>query len=222
MRVGRHYLERKRQQRNKEHDVHTKSRGDGQCRGFASYSERDLPELSRPNAVQSSAEARTNRRFGRESAVVKLQLRSVSTMPTWRSECARCEFRMKCANPQCSRSSRHQHAGRIFRLRLWPAVTHGAPDYWVRYFWLCVSCSSVFTLVFDQRYGVSLAPLHGADAGETKPSLILDLTGAHSGARATGRTGNEDYPAVGVKLSDQEEVRCGRKRILTKKTRSRR
>ena len=128
---------------------------------------------------------------------------------------------MKCANPQCHRASRHEHAGKIFRLRLWPAATYGVPDYSVRYFWLCVSCSSAFTLVFDQRRGVSLAPLHDAGDHGTNSSLIFDIT-PHSRKRATARIGNEVDQSVETKLNDQEEVHHGRKRILTRKTRSRR
>lgn len=171
--------------------------------------------------MQSRAEARSDLRFSREDDTVKFQSRSGSTRPALKLRGARCQFRMKCANPQCSRASKHQQGGRIFRLRLWPAATHRVPDYLVRYFWLCVSCSCAFTLVFDERHGVSLAPLHDAGERETKSTLIFDISAAHSHMRAIGRIADKQDAVVGLKLNDQEEVHDGRNRILTRKTRSR-
>lgn len=128
---------------------------------------------------------------------------------------------MKCANPQCFRAFRHQYVGRIFRLRLWPADgLHVDP---IRYFWLCASCSSAFTLIFHERRGVSLAPLHEAGKRETKSNLIFDITAAHSRKRDAARICNEHESRMGTALSDaEEEVHHARKRIPTRKARSRR
>jgi hypothetical protein len=154
------------------------------------------------------------------------------TILTVRSQTRDGEFRrtddrghmvVTCANPQCSRSLEHRYEGRVFRLRLWPGRSYGVPDYLIRYFRLCASCSSAFTLVFDQRRGVSLAPLHDADASERKSSLIFDIAVARFPKRDTGWIGNEHEPSLGTALSAaQEEMHHGRKRITRRKTRSRR
>ena len=130
---------------------------------------------------------------------------------------------MECVNPQCSRASRDRYAGRIFRLRLWPVGTYGVPDYRVRYFWLCAACSSAFTLIFDQRRGVSLAPLNDAGHGCTNTHLIFDIAAAYNDNRDRGRIGIKHEPGVGTELNNvEEEAHRGRKRTVTRKTRSRR
>jgi hypothetical protein len=113
------------------------------------------------------------------------------------------------------------YEGRIFRLKLWPGGAYGVPDYLVRYFWLCVSCSSVFTLVFDERRGVSLARLADADDRKTKSKLLFEITAAHFRKHDTGRIGNEPESRMGTELNGIEEVHHGRKTIITRKTRSR-
>jgi phage terminase large subunit GpA-like protein len=96
------------------------------------------------------------------------------------------------------------------------------PDYLVRYFWLCVSCSSEFTMVFDERRGVSLAPLHDAADHEAESSLILEITAAHFCKHDTGQISNEHKSRMKAELNDTEEAHHGRRTIITRKTRSRR
>jgi len=127
-----------------------------------------------------------------------------------------------CANPECSKSLGHQYEGRVFRLRLWPAGAYGGPNYLARYFWLCVSCSSVFTLVFDQRRGVSLARLADADDSENTTNVILEIARKHFRKPDAGRTGNEHELRMGTELNGTEEVDHGRKTNINRKTRSRR
>ena len=127
-----------------------------------------------------------------------------------------------CANPQCSRSLGHRYEGRIFRLRLWRAGANGVPDCLVRYLWLCVSCTSTFTLVFDERCGVRLARLNDAHNPGTKLKLLFAIATAHFRKHETGWIGNEHESRLGTELKDTEEVHHGRKTNSTRKTRSRR
>jgi len=129
---------------------------------------------------------------------------------------------MKCANPKCSRASSPRYEGRIFRLRLWRAGANGVPDCLVRYFWLCVSCTTAFTLVFDERCGVSLARLNDANDPGKKSELLFAITTAHLRKHETGWIGNEHESRLGTELKDTEEVHHGRKTIITRKARSRR
>ena len=72
---------------------------------------------------------------------------------------------LKCANPKCSHPFKYLHQGKLFCLAAQSARgretslngkrTAGG----VEYFWLCGPCSSVFTLIFDESRGVSLAPV---------------------------------------------------------------
>jgi len=73
----------------------------------------------------------------------------------------------KCANPACPTAFNWTGGGRFFRF--WPdsdsqnegssvpdsqGETHG-----VKHYWLCERCSQVFTLVYDEQYGVVLKAL---------------------------------------------------------------
>jgi hypothetical protein len=63
----------------------------------------------------------------------------------------------------------------------------------VEYFWLCTSCCSVFTLIFDERRGVGLAPFGGTRDHKTRFTVILDINKLRcpdQDADATG-AGNE-------------------------------
>ena len=72
-----------------------------------------------------------------------------------------------------------RYVGRVFRLRLYGTGRHGAPqdrETRVEYFWLCASCSSVFTLIFDERRGVSLAPFGDTRDRKRSVTLIFDIS----------------------------------------------
>lgn len=73
----------------------------------------------------------------------------------------------KCANPACPTAFHWTAGGKFFRFRPdgasatlkdsvgdSPAGIHG-----VRHYWLCERCSQVFTLVYDEKYGVVLKVL---------------------------------------------------------------
>ncbi len=69
----------------------------------------------------------------------------------------------KCANPACPVSFDWRKGGKFFRFRepsnvaaqknmnRGPAGVHG-----VRHFWLCERCSSIFTLVYEEQFGVEI------------------------------------------------------------------
>lgn len=70
----------------------------------------------------------------------------------------------KCANPACSTAFHWLAGGKFFRFRP-DAVEEGAGQdagrksgnlHGVKHFWLCEPCSRVFTLVYDEGFGVSL------------------------------------------------------------------
>jgi len=86
---------------------------------------------------------------------------------------------IRCANPKCSLPFKYRYVGRVFRLRLYGTGRHGAPqdrETRVEYFWLCASCSSVFTLIFDERRGVSLAPFGDTRDRKRSVTLIFDIS----------------------------------------------
>jgi len=89
----------------------------------------------------------------------------------------------KCANPKCSVPFRYRYVGRIFRLRFQPAAKRGVPrdrEMRVEYFWLCASCSSAFTLIFDERRGVGLAPFGDRPDHKRNFTVIFDITALRS------------------------------------------
>ena len=86
---------------------------------------------------------------------------------------------IRCVNPKCSRPFKYRYVGRVFRLRLYGTGRRGAPqdrETRVEYFWLCASCSSVFTLIFDERRGVSLAPFGDTRDRKRSVTLIFDMS----------------------------------------------
>ncbi len=101
-----------------------------------------------------------------------------------------------CANPKCFLPFKYLNEGRLFRLRLYPAIRDGAPPCrttMVEYFWLCGSCSSAFTLIFDERRGVILAPL-GNTPQEKRLTLILDITKYRSHDPGVDPKGARQWP----------------------------
>ena len=70
----------------------------------------------------------------------------------------------KCANPACPTSFHWTGGGKFFRFHHDPVPASGSksiaesPDgiHGVRHYWLCERCSQVFTLVFEEGFGVSL------------------------------------------------------------------
>jgi hypothetical protein len=70
----------------------------------------------------------------------------------------------KCANPACPTAFHWMGGGKFFRFRPDPISVNEknkTPDspggiHGVRHFWLCELCSHVFTLVYDEKHGVTL------------------------------------------------------------------
>jgi hypothetical protein len=86
----------------------------------------------------------------------------------------------KCANPACPTGFHWTGGGKFFRFRPDPVPTNGinptadSPGgiHGVRHYWLCERCSRVFTLVYDEEYGVTLKLIWPElAAGETDHEL---------------------------------------------------
>ena len=86
----------------------------------------------------------------------------------------------KCANPACPTAFHWTGGGKFFRFRPDPVSANGnsstadSPDgiHGVRHYWLCERCSHVFTLVYEEGYGVVLKVLWSElPAGETLEEL---------------------------------------------------
>ncbi len=79
----------------------------------------------------------------------------------------------KCANPQCTASFRYLHDGKLFRMELPAAFTavnklpeHAKkPPLRTEFFWLCESCSTQMTLVYNREAGVTIRLLPSFRAG---------------------------------------------------------
>lgn len=73
----------------------------------------------------------------------------------------------KCANPACPTAFHWTGGGKFFRFRPDPVSASendsaaGSPGgiHGVRHYWLCERCSHVFTLVYEEEYGVMLKVL---------------------------------------------------------------
>ena len=73
----------------------------------------------------------------------------------------------KCANPACPTAFHWTGGGKFFRFRPDPVSATGnnptadSPGgiHGVRHYWLCERCSHVFTLVYEEEYGVMLKVL---------------------------------------------------------------
>ena len=73
----------------------------------------------------------------------------------------------KCANPACPTAFHWTGGGKFFRFRAAPASASGSNSttdwpggiHGVRHYWLCERCSHVFTLVYEEQYGVVLKVL---------------------------------------------------------------
>ncbi|MFI5071876.1 MAG: hypothetical protein ACHP8A_13395 [Terriglobales bacterium] len=85
----------------------------------------------------------------------------------------------KCANPACPTAFHWTAGGKFFRFRPDPVSANGnnSPGdlpggiHGVRHYWLCERCSHVFTLVYDEEYGVTLRLVWAElAAGETHRS----------------------------------------------------
>lgn len=70
----------------------------------------------------------------------------------------------KCANPGCQAPFRYFHTGKLFRVdkqigyerRRLMGSDAKKPIRHVEFYWLCDSCASKMTLIFDQASGVSV------------------------------------------------------------------
>ena len=73
----------------------------------------------------------------------------------------------KCANPACPTAFHWTAGGRFFRFRPDPASQNESNAkehvavgiHGVKHYWLCERCSQMFTLVYDEQYGVVLKVL---------------------------------------------------------------
>jgi hypothetical protein len=86
----------------------------------------------------------------------------------------------KCANPACPTAFHWTGGGKFFRFRPDPVAanqnnsTDDSPGgiHGVRHYWLCESCSHVFTLVHEEGRGVTIKPIWPElPAGETPKVL---------------------------------------------------
>jgi hypothetical protein len=92
----------------------------------------------------------------------------------------------KCANPTCPTSFHWTRGGKFFRFRPDPVSTSGNNStadspcgvHGVRHYWLCERCLHVFTLVYEEGYGVMLKVLWPelpvAEAHKELPTLYID------------------------------------------------
>jgi hypothetical protein len=86
----------------------------------------------------------------------------------------------KCANPACPTAFHWTGGGKFFRFRPDPVPASGSEAiadsprgiHDVRHYWLCERCSHVFTLVYEEAYGVTLKVIWPElAAGETHKEL---------------------------------------------------
>ena len=86
----------------------------------------------------------------------------------------------KCANPACPTAFHWTGCGKFFRFRPDPVSAGGSNStadspggiHGVRHYWLCERCSQVFTLVYEEGYGVTLKLLWSElHTGETHKEL---------------------------------------------------
>ena len=86
----------------------------------------------------------------------------------------------KCANPACPTAFHWTGGGKFFRFRPNPVSAGGSNStadspggiHGVRHYWLCERCSQVFTLVYEEGYGVTLKLLWSElHTGETHKEL---------------------------------------------------
>jgi hypothetical protein len=77
-----------------------------------------------------------------------------------------------CANPDCAIPFDHRR-GRFFRFhRPLPEGQQPANMHSVQHFWLCKSCSEVFTLENASGLGVVIRPRHHVPVGSAALRLI--------------------------------------------------
>jgi len=86
----------------------------------------------------------------------------------------------KCANPVCPTAFHWTGGGKFFRFRpeIADAQTRNAdPEeaYAVKHYWLCERCSRLFTLVYEEEFGVAVkilwAEIEAGEAGRTASAV---------------------------------------------------
>jgi hypothetical protein len=78
-----------------------------------------------------------------------------------------------CANPDCAVPFEYQR-GRFFRFHRSSPEGHSATNtHSVQHFWLCKSCSEVFTLEYAAGLGVVIRQPHRVPVGQPVPRLIV-------------------------------------------------
>ena len=93
----------------------------------------------------------------------------------------------RCANSECSKPFLRLREGKLFLVETERAKETGeasVPPFvrarrhprQVEHFWLCDSCATLWTLVYDPNRGISLAPLP-----QPIPGNALTATGPRSG-----------------------------------------
>jgi len=86
----------------------------------------------------------------------------------------------QCANPGCSIGFDHRR-GRLYRFPKCrsndgrPANTHS-----VEHFWLCASCSKIYSLTYDESLGVTIGQPSGGDTLE-QPRQFIAASSRESG-----------------------------------------
>lgn len=92
--------------------------------------------------------------------------------------------RSKCANPVCPTTFHWTGGGKFFRFRPDPGFAGAgtSPDaaagiHGLKHYWLCERCSHMFTLIYDEQYGVVLqAVVCDLPATEFGPQKQRDLS----------------------------------------------
>src|SRR6185312_1009888 len=77
----------------------------------------------------------------------------------------------KCVNPACNASFRYLHEGKVFRLER--EHSDDVHSHGFEYFWLCVTCANLLTVVVEQQV-VTVRPLHLKLPPDASPLVAVE------------------------------------------------
>jgi len=77
----------------------------------------------------------------------------------------------KCANSACNASFRYLHEGKVFRLER--EHSDDVHSHSFEYFWLCVTCANLLTVVVEQQV-VTVRPLHLKLPADASPLVAVE------------------------------------------------
>jgi hypothetical protein len=78
----------------------------------------------------------------------------------------------KCVNPACSARFRYLHEGKVFRLER--EHSDDVHSHSFEYFWLCVTCANLLTVVVEQGV-VTVRPLHLKLPADASPLVPVEI-----------------------------------------------